>query len=99
MLLHNMKGLGPKSAQQLIEAGIDSPEALKKLGPVAAYLQLQAFHKKRISLNFLYALVGAVEDVHWQTVAAKDKSRLIQELEGYKELQKQLDKEGVSFHW
>ncbi|MGR6872693.1 TfoX/Sxy family protein [Pseudomonas sp. HK3] len=99
MRLQDMKGLGPKSAQQLIDAGIDSPEALKKIGPVAAYLQLQTFQQKRVSLNFLYALVGAVEDVHWQTVAAQDKSRLIQELEGFKELQNQLDKEGVSFRW
>jgi len=39
------------------------------------------------SLNFLYAMVGALENVNWTSVAKKDKYRLLMELDGYKELE------------
>lgn len=99
MKLSDMQGLGPKSEQQLIAIGITTPDELIKIGPVAAYLKLHSNKNNKVSLNFLYALVGAVENIHWQTVAQTEKSRLIQELEGYKELRAQLDEEGIKFEW
>ena len=40
------------------------------------------------SLNFLYAMVGALENKHWAKIAKEEKGRLLMELEGYKELEK-----------
>jgi len=85
MKLRDMKGLGPKTEQQLMAIGIHSPEDLKRIGAVPVFLQLQRTHATAVSLNFLYALVGAIENKSWQEIAKTEKSRLIQELEGYKE--------------
>lgn len=85
--LRDLKGLGPKSEKQLQSAGIDSVEALKAMGAVEAYRRLQQHQGTLSSLNFLYALVGALEDRHWQDVARNDKTRLLMELDGYQEFE------------
>ena len=88
--LRQLKGLGPQSEKWLIEVGITSPQVLRDLGPVRAYIRLMQDGSNKPSLNFLYALVGAVEDKHWQEIAHKEKGRLLIELEGYRELQAML---------
>lgn len=95
MRLRDLKGLGPKTEKDLISVGINNVEELKALGPIAAYLKLKAANKN-LSLNFLYALVGAVNGEHWLDVARRDKPFLLSELEGYAELEKILAEEGVS---
>jgi len=37
------------------------------------------------SLNFLYAIMGAVEDRHWVDIAKSEKDRLLIELKAYRE--------------
>ncbi|MDF2179849.1 TfoX/Sxy family protein [Aliiglaciecola sp. CAU 1673] len=92
MKLREMKGLGPASEQCLIKVGIHSPEQLHQVGAVAAFMRLR--EQGRPSLNFLYALVGAIEDRHWMDIAREEKGRLLLELEGIAELQSELAKEG-----
>lgn len=86
--LMNLKGLGPKSSKYLNEVGVFTRSDLEKLGPVKAFIKLQSEAKIKPSLNFLYAMVGALADVHWTTIAQTEKSRLLLELDGYKELAK-----------
>ena len=93
--LCDLKGLGPKSEKNLAEVGIATPDELKRIGPIPAFLKLKAQNPK-VSLNFLYALVGAVEGEHWLKVAREEKSHLLSELEGYQALQKVLDAEGLA---
>ena len=95
MRLRDLKGLGPKSEQQLIDIGIESVEDLKTIGPIHAFLKLKAANEK-VSLNFLYALVGAVEGEHWLKVARNEKSRLLAQLDGYRELQALFDSEELT---
>ncbi len=90
--LRELKGLGPKSEADLIAAGVCSVEALNRIGPIEAFLKLKAVNDK-VSLNFLYALVGAVKGEHWLNVARRDKSFLLSELEGYQELQRILSQD------
>ncbi len=97
--LRDMKGLGLKTEQQLQAIGVNTPDELKRMGAVPVFLALQRASDKPVSLNFLYALVGAIEDRHWQEVAKQEKSRLIQELEGYKEFHKHNQKSGPDFIW
>lgn len=99
MKLRDMKGLGPKTEQQLMTIGIQSPEDLKRIGAVPAFLQLQRSSLSAVSLNFLYALVGAIEDKSWQHIAKTEKSRLIQELEGYKEFTNYNHDDDSHFTW
>lgn len=79
--LARLKGLGPKTEQQLFDIGITCKSELADVGAVQAYLRLKKQAAPNTSLNFLYALVGALENRHWMDVAKTDKARLLFELE------------------
>lgn len=64
MTLETLPNLGPKSAQWLAEIGVTTPAQLRRRGALAAYLAVRRL-RPTASLNLLYALVGAVEGVHW----------------------------------
>lgn len=81
-----LKGLGPTSTFQLKAIGIHTREDLQAHGPIAAYLKLKQQYRS-ISLNFLYAMVGALEDKHWREIAATRREQLLQQIEGYKVLE------------
>ncbi len=66
-----------RAARQVAEA----------IGPVRAFLRLRAECSVKPSLNFLYAMVGALEGKHWADIAKSEKGRLLMELEGYRELE------------
>jgi len=93
--LSKLKGLGTKSEKSLNKIGIYTLDDLKKNGPVRAFIKLKTECSIKPSLNFLYAMVGAIENVHWAKVAKTEKRRLVMELEDYKELQKFLEEEGI----
>jgi len=91
--LSTLKGLGPKSEKQLNQLGIYTRADLESVGPIAAFIRLQRESAVKPSLNFLYAMVGALENKHWSEIAKNEKSRLLLELEGYNELEKMLREE------
>ena len=95
MRLRELKGLGPASEKQLAEVGIDSPEQLTDLGAIETFQRLlrqaEEAGSNPPSLNFLYALVGALEDRHWIDIAQEEKYQLLMALEGYQELEKQFN--------
>ncbi|WP_455207084.1 TfoX/Sxy family protein [Kaarinaea lacus] len=88
-----LKGIGPKSEKCLNEIGIFTKTDLQKTGPVQAFLQLKEQSFMQPSLNFLYAMVGALEDKHWADIAKSEKTRLLMELEGYQALRSLLSDE------
>ena len=94
MKLRDLKGLGLKSEQCLVEVGISTVEDLRALGAVRAFIKLKNECNTKPSLNFLYALVGAHENKHWADIAEQEKERLLAELEGYRELEDILKSEG-----
>ena len=94
--LRKLKGLGPKSEKQLNLIGVYSKEDLVNVGPIRAYIRLKNEDQVKISLNFLYAMVGAIEDTDWRQIAKEEKGRLLMELEGYEELKQLLNKDGIS---
>jgi DNA transformation protein len=89
--LRELKGLGPKSEQQLVDVGVCTVEELRALGAVRTFIRLRERSVVKPSLNFLYALVGALEGEHWLNIAKTEKGRLLMELDGYDELQRLLD--------
>lgn len=93
--LRDLKGLGPKSENCLHEVGIHTLEELKTMGAVRAFIKLRNECSVKPSLNFLYALVGALENEHWTKIAKSEKGRLLIELEGYHELEEMLRDEGI----
>ena len=93
--LSKLKGLGPKSEKCLNEIGIHTEEDLARTGAVKTFIKLKKECSTKPSLNFLYALVGAIENKHWADIAKSEKSCLLMELEGYKELEELLKSEGI----
>ena len=59
-----MKNIGPVSSRWLAGVGIHTLDELRSVGVVNAYNQLRC-HGYRVSLNLLWALQGAVMNVHW----------------------------------
>ena len=86
--LRDLPGLGVTTEQQLKDVGIDSVDALQEIGALAAFQRLcDSDSATNPSLNFLYALVGALEGKSWLTIAREDRLQLLMQLEGYKELE------------
>jgi DNA transformation protein and related proteins len=61
--LAKLGNLGPNSEQALMAAGITSLEQLRKLGSVTAYCKAKKAGGN-VSLNLLWALEGALSDMH-----------------------------------
>ncbi len=93
--LSKLKGLGPKSEKCLNEIGIKTKGDLEKIGPVRAFMKLRSECSIKPSLNFLYAMVGALEGRHWADIAKTERGRLLLELDGYQDLERALKAEGV----
>ncbi len=74
--------LGSKSAAMLEAVGIDSMEKLTALGSVAAYARVRDSNR-RVSLNLLWAMEGAITGESWQTVAREHRASLLLALESY----------------
>ncbi len=83
MKLAELRGLGVKSAAILNKVGVYNKEDLDELGAVATYIKLYAVMQHKPSLNFLYALVGAIEDRDWRDVAKQDREDLLAQLAAY----------------
>ena len=63
-MLSDLPNLGPTSAGWLRDVGIETYEALERLGSVQAFLLVDA-SREGVSLNLLWALEGALRDVRW----------------------------------
>ncbi|AQS38938.1 TfoX C-terminal domain-containing protein [Shewanella psychrophila] len=87
MNVDKLPGLGPKSTLWLNKIDIVTKDDLEKVGPVLTMIRLEreGFNP---GLNMLYALVGAVEGIHWQEVARSRKAELVLALDSARELDK-----------
>ena len=74
--IESLRNLGPKSAQWLAAIDVYTYDDLQKLGPVTAYRLLQSAGYK-VSLNLLYAMYGALEDLAWNQLPQTTKDDLI----------------------
>lgn len=80
--LTGMLNLGIRSTQWLASIGIATPSQLRRVGPIAAYVRLKRAHRG-VSLNALYALVGAVEGRHWTEVRRTRRLDLLLAVDDY----------------
>ena len=66
-LSKELKNIGPKLAEKLIEAGIDSPEKLRKMGAQVAFDKMYHNGDRYGDFNaaYLYALEGAIRNCDW----------------------------------
>ena len=71
-----MKNLGNTSINWLRAIGVNNYDDLKSLGSVDAYVKIK--HRGiRVSKVLLYALEGALLDVHWNELSADTKQQLL----------------------
>lgn len=71
-----LRNIGPKSAAWLRQTGIRTQADLEAVGALAAYVRVKRAGFKP-SLNLLYALEGAILDVHWQDIPDERRSELV----------------------
>lgn len=79
--LARLKNLGPVSAGWLNAIGIYTKAELAALGAVAAYRRLKAAGYP-VSLNLVYAIQGALMDLHWTDLPAALRDELRQAVGG-----------------
>jgi hypothetical protein len=63
--LERMTNLGPVSAARLRTVGIGTPEDLRRLGAIEAYVRLKRAFPVETTQGSLYALHGALTGVRW----------------------------------
>ena len=78
--LQHLRNLGKTSAQWLHAVGIHNLSDLKRLGAADAYRAVKA-RGFRASKVLLYAIEGALLDVHWNDVPAERKEALNKQVE------------------
>ncbi len=76
----DIRNIGPASAKWLAQVGIESLEDLERVGTVEAYRRVKEIEPKKASLNLLWALQGAVMELHWIDVPDEVKQQLLEEL-------------------
>jgi len=91
-----LRGLGPKSANMLAAVGIHSEADLKKVGAVQAYMKVTHQTDFKPGKNLLYAMIGALEDQDWRTIAREQRASLIFALEGYEKLEEIFKEDGYT---
>lgn len=74
-----MKNLGNTSINWLRAIGVNSYDELKAVGPVDAYIKIKE-RGIRVSKVLLYALQGALLDVHWNELTPTMKQALLEQV-------------------
>jgi len=76
--LLGLKNLGMASVNILHAIGIHSYDELSKVGSVQAYCRIKA-RGIHVSKVMLYALQGALMDVHWNDLSPELKEQLVEQ--------------------
>jgi DNA transformation protein len=78
--LLQLKNLGMASVNILRAIGINTHADLQRIGAVEAYRRIRA-RDINVSKVMLYALQGALMDVHWNEIPPDVKAKLVSEAE------------------
>jgi len=74
--LEKMRNLGPIIAGRLRTIGIETPDELRRLGAIEAYVRLKRTFSVETTHAQLYALHGAVNDVRWYVLPEEARAAL-----------------------
>ena len=74
-----LQNLGETSAEWLEAVGITTREELETLGAAGAYMAVKQAGF-RPTLNLLWAVAGALLDIHWTALPAEVKKQLLEEV-------------------
>ncbi|TXH88177.1 MAG: transcriptional regulator [Rhodoferax sp.] len=76
----DLPNLGQQSCKWLAAIGITTAEQLCAQDPFEVFVQLKET-QPQLSLNMLYALIGAVEGMHWQQVQRERRAEILMRLD------------------
>lgn len=82
--LIGLRNLGKTSTQWLHATGIHTLEDLRRRGPVGCYRAVRA-RGFRASKALLFAIAGALQDVHWNQLDPAYKAQLLDQLRNEEE--------------
>ena len=71
--------LGPKSAELIIAVRIDGLDEIRRLGAAVVFHRVMSKFPASTSLNLLWALQGALMEVHWHEVPEEIRIQLLSE--------------------
>ncbi len=63
--LTDLKNIGRTSAARLESVGVCTAQDLSNLGAVESYRRVKSAYPDKVTLVMLYALQGALLDLHW----------------------------------
>lgn len=75
--VESLKNIGGMTADLLHDVGVHTLEDLRKMGSVEAYVKLKRRHHHKINKMFLYAMQGALMDVHWHALSEDIKNEIL----------------------
>ena len=78
--LSNLKNIGEVSEKMLNSIDVFTKEDILELGPVTIYFILKS-RGFDVSMNMVYALQGAIMDLHWNELPSDVKNDLIEQVE------------------
>ncbi|WP_415900385.1 TfoX/Sxy family DNA transformation protein [Neptuniibacter sp. QD48_11] len=71
-----MRNIGPVSRRWLAEIEIYSLADLEQVGPIATYKMIKSMRGGKVSINLLWALVGALEGIDCRDLSPERKAEL-----------------------
>ena len=71
--IEQLMNIGPRTAKRLEAVGIPTAEDLECIGAVEAYRRLMWCFPERTTRIALYALEGALLDIHWNRLPSERK--------------------------
>lgn len=78
--IKDLSGLGQKTQEALKEVGIETVEQFMAIDPFEIYIVLKKY-RSATSLNALYGIIAAQENIPWQQVARERKTEILLTLE------------------
>jgi len=80
MEIDRLMGLGPKSKQMLKQVGVTDVQQFLAFDPFELYRLLKQ-KVPGVSLNMLYAILGAQENVPWQEIKKNRRTEILLRLD------------------
>ena len=74
--LENLPNVGPKLAQDLRAAGVETAAQLRRLGARGAWVKVRDVNPERDCASSLLALEGAVRGVRWMSIQPAERKLL-----------------------
>ena len=76
MNVEDLKNIGATTARWLHDVGIHTKADLEEMGAVIAYKVIQHQCPQKVNVLLLYALQGALMDIHWNALPPDLKAQL-----------------------